>query len=99
MSEYRLEYSFEETVHKMTEEVQRKVDQEILDANAHVLEEFGYVKVVRCSDCAKWHYFDDEDGVRYGECDEWKRADSHCMPATREDGYCAWAKRKEGGDD
>lgn len=56
-------------------------------------------EIVRCRDCAKWHYFDDEDGVRYGECDEWKRADSHCMPATRENGFCAWGKRKEGGDD
>ncbi len=48
-------------------------------------------EIVRCRDCAKWHHIDTEDGVRYGECDEWKRADSYCVPATNEDGFCAWA--------
>ena len=51
-------------------------------------------KVVRCRDCAKWHHIDTLDGVRYGECDEWRRADSYCVPATREDGFCYCAKRK-----
>lgn len=48
-------------------------------------------RIVRCRDCAKWHHIDTEDGIRYGECDEWKRADSYCVPATNEDGFCAWA--------
>lgn len=52
-------------------------------------------KLVRCRDCSKWHHIDTEDGMRYGECGEWKRADSYCVPATNEDGFCAWAKRKE----
>lgn len=52
-------------------------------------------KVVRCRDCAKWHYFDYKDGVRYGGCDEWKRADSYLVPATREDGFCYWGERRE----
>ena len=51
-------------------------------------------KIVRCRDCAKWHAFDYEDGKRYGECDEWKRTDSCCTPATAEDGFCAWGERK-----
>lgn len=55
-------------------------------------------KVVRCRDCMKWHHIDTLDGVRYGECDEWKRADSYCVPATRESGFCAWATCKCGED-
>ena len=55
---------------------------------------FAREKVVRCSDCAKWHEFDYEDGKRYGECDEWKRPDSYCTPATAEDGFCAWGERR-----
>ena len=50
-------------------------------------------EIVRCRDCTKWHHIDTEDGVRYGECDEWKRADSSCVPATNEDGFCAWGCR------
>ena len=52
-------------------------------------------EIVRCRDCAKWHHIDTEDGIRYGECDEWRRADSYCVPATNEDGFCAWSARKE----
>ena len=55
-------------------------------------------RIVRCRDCVKWHHIDTLDGVRYGECDEWKRADSYCVPATRENGFCAWATCKCGED-
>ena len=55
-------------------------------------------EIVRCRDCMKWHHIDTLDGVRYGECDEWKRADSYCVPATRESGFCAWATCKCGED-
>lgn len=55
-------------------------------------------EIVRCRDCVKWHHIDTLDGVRYGECDEWKRADSYCVPATRESGFCAWATCKCGED-
>ena len=62
---------------------------------------YGYElheEIVRCRDCMKWHHIDTLDGVRYGECDEWKRADSYCVPATRENGFCAWATCKCGED-
>ncbi len=59
------------------------------------LSQSEYVKVVRCRDCVKWHEFDYEDGRRYGECDEWKRPDSYCTPATAEDGFCAWGERRD----
>ena len=52
-------------------------------------------EIVRCRDCSKWHHIDTEDGIRYGECDEWRRADSYCVPATNENGFCAWSARKE----
>lgn len=56
-------------------------------------------EIVRCRDCAKWHHIDTEDGIRYGECDEWRRADSCCVPATNENGFCAWSARKEVDND
>lgn len=50
-------------------------------------------EIVRCRNYMKWHHIDTLDGVRYGECDEWKRADSYCVPATRESGFCAWGEK------
>lgn len=58
---------------------------------------FGYPiteEIVRCRDCAKWSFFDVEDGVRYGECAEFTaKVDSGCGHATRESGFCAWGER------
>ena len=52
-------------------------------------------RIVRCRDCAKWSYFDDEDGLRYGECSEFTaKVDAGCGHATRESGFCAWAEKK-----
>ena len=42
-------------------------------------------EVVRCRECKKWHYFDN-DGERFGDCDEFKSV-------TRESGFCAWGER------
>lgn len=51
-------------------------------------------EIVRCKDCAKWSFFDVEDGVRYGECAEFTaKVDSGCGHATRESGFCAWGER------
>lgn len=55
-------------------------------------------EIVRCRDCAKWSYFDDEDGVRFGDCAEFSKHEGE-MHATRECGFCYWGERKEGGDD
>jgi len=52
-------------------------------------------EIVRCRDCRKWHFFDIEDGVRYGRCDEWSRVDSYYSNSTLEDGFCFWGERKE----
>ena len=62
---------------------------------ATFLHEQKHEEIVRCRDCVKWHHIDTLDGVRYGECDEWKRADSYCVPATRESGFCAWGERRQ----
>lgn len=52
--------------------------------------------IVRCKDCAKWSYFDDDDGLRYGECAEFTaKVDIGCGHATRETGFCAWGERRE----
>lgn len=53
-------------------------------------------EVVRCKDCAKWSYFDDDDGLRYGECAEFTaKVDIGCGHATRETGFCAWGVKRE----
>ena len=51
------------------------------------------VSVVRCKDCAKWSFFDTEDGKRIGDCSEWTHLDGFSH-ATDEDGFCAWGERK-----
>ncbi len=52
-------------------------------------------EVVRCKDCAKWSYFDDDDGLRYGECAEFTaKVDIGCGHATRETGFCAWGEKR-----
>ena len=78
----------------MTEYIFREVHYGYTDGTAlgRTLEK--QEEIVRCRDCMKWHHIDTLDGVRYGECDEWKRADSYCVPATRENGFCAWGERR-----
>ena len=50
-------------------------------------------EIVRCRDCAKWSFFDVEDGKRIGDCSEWTHLDGFSH-ATNEDGFCAWGERK-----
>ena len=53
-------------------------------------------EIVRCRDCMKWSYFDDDEGVRYGECAEFTaKVDAGCGHATSEYGFCAWGARRE----
>lgn len=51
-------------------------------------------RVVRCRDCAKWSFFDVEDGKRIGDCSEWRHLDGFGH-ATNENGFCAWGERRE----
>ena len=92
--EYRAEASIQGFVDKYVERINREIDEQALAKVEHRLAEYGYVKVVRCRDCEKWHPFDMKDGMVYGECDEWKRQDSYCVPATQEGGFCYWAVRR-----
>ena len=50
-------------------------------------------EIVRCRDCAKWSFFDVEDGKRIGDCSEWTHLDGFSH-ATNEDGFCAGGERK-----
>ena len=51
-------------------------------------------EIVRCRDCAKWSFFDTEDGKRIGYCSEWTHLDGFSH-ATNEDGFCAWGERSD----
>lgn len=48
---YRVEHDFTSMVDEIAAQIQHKVDQAALDKAAYTLEQFGYVKVVRCRDC------------------------------------------------
>ena len=52
------------------------------------------VPVVWCRDCAKWSFFDTEDGKRIGDCSEWTHLDGFSH-ATNENGFCAWGERRD----
>lgn len=77
------EYTYE--VNRIAEQVQHKIDQAAADKVADRLEQLGYVKVVRCRDCA--NYATDELG-------------DYCTLLDFEDiksmanGFCAWGERK-----
>ena len=51
-------------------------------------------EIVRCRDCAKWSFFDTEDGKRIGDCSEWTHLDGFSH-ATNENGFCAWGERRD----
>ena len=57
--------------------------------------------IVRCKDCIYMHTVRNWLGMDMGEC--WLRADRESgalgKERTEPDGFCAWAIRKEGGDD
>ena len=72
-------------VDKYVERVSRVIDEMALEKLERELAEYGYVKVVRCRDCAN-PSFDEFGG---GWCNE------NCREVKPWD-YCAWAKRKEG---
>lgn len=88
---YRIERDFTPEVNRIAAYIQHKIDQAALDKAADTLEQFGYVKVVRCRDCK--HF------MRGNLCslqDEWN--EFHWLDV-EPSGFCAWAsKRKEGGE-
>lgn len=51
-------------------------------------------EIVRCRDCAKWSFFDTEDGKRIGDCSEWTHLDGFSH-ATDENGFCSWGERRD----
>ena len=78
-----------ESVEAVIERVNRIITERQLDEIAHHLAEYGYVKVVRCRDCA--FYATDELG-------------DYCTLLDFEDvksianGFCAWGERREGAE-
>lgn len=95
MSEYHaysIEHDFGPMVDEIAAKIQHRVDQAALDKAADTLAEYGYVKVVRCRDCAKADWF---GAIGYGEF----TCRVHGWTSESNDGFCAWAKRNGGGDD
>lgn len=98
---FRAEYDMQTTVDKIVERVNRRIDEATLAKVEGQLAEYGYVKVVRCRDCAyyyehgvptcqrnkEWFTGYDINGT-YGE---WCDGEFYVEP----DGFCAWGSRKE----
>ena len=79
MSEiFRQEIDLNDYVNEIADKLQHRVNQEALDKAAGTLAEYGYVKVVRCRDCKRFHM-----NVNGLDC-----------PRLDPDGFCAWAERK-----
>ena len=87
MSEYayQMENDLTPMVDRIAEQIQHKVDQAALDKIANTLEQYGYVKVVRCGDCK--HY-----NSKIG-C--FPRCIVHGANYMMPDDFCSHGKRKE----
>ena len=48
---YQMKYDLAPMVDRIAAQIQHKVDQVALDKIANTLEQYGYVKVMRCRDC------------------------------------------------
>lgn len=93
MSEYRIsqEINLFEIADKYAKRLQDQVDEMTLDKAADALAKFGYVKVVRCRDCAYIIHFFHHDDERW-QCTEPHQEGDDVKP----DAYCWRGKRKEG---
>lgn len=89
--DYRAEFNIEDFVDKYVERVNREIDQRVLDKVEHRLAEYGYVKVVRCRDCAYSIHFLHHDDERW-QCTEPHQEGDDVKP----DAYCWRGKRKDG---
>ena len=86
MSEYayQMKYDLASMVDRIAAQIQHKVDQVALDKIANTLEQYGYVKVVRCRDC-KYAPL-----MKYGN----NQCVMHFLK-TKPDNFCSWGKIKE----
>ena len=86
---------------ELISDLQEQVDEMTLDKAADALAKFGYVKVVRCRDCE--HATISTLGLcKY--CEMWVLPDVDGYGCDSQvnlplDFFCAYGKRKEGGDD
>ena len=99
MSEHRIKQDINlfEIVDEYTKRISRVIDEQTLANVKNQLAEYGYVKVVRCKDCA--HYYEAEEYHPQGNydrrcCKYFGTYDDEVEP----DGFCKWAERKEGDE-
>lgn len=82
--DYWAEVDLTPIVDRIAEHVQHRVNQAALDRAADALSEYGYVKVVRCSDCGRASF--DEFGG--GWCNE-----NQCEIEPWD--FCSWPERRD----
>ena len=83
----RQEMDLNSRVDEIAEKIERRVNQAALDMSASTLEEYGYVKVVRCRDCE--HYQDNHNNTF--SC-VFTKITSRAHP----EGFCSWAVKRKG---
>ena len=94
MGDYVETLDMSQFVKKCAEHMSRRIDAEVLKRVEADLARYGYVKVVRCRDC-KHHY-------TAPARNELEPYELHCCDLLdyefEPEGFCSWAKRKEGGE-
>ena len=92
MSEFVETFDMSQLVDRYVEHVSRRIGAEVLERVESELAEYGYVKVVRCRDCAKL-----TTSYPMWACERFGAYLG--MVNDEPDGFCAWgAERKEGGE-
>lgn len=84
---YRQEINLTEIADEYAKRIQERVDEIALDKASGTLAKYGYVKTIRCRDCANYSGENDEIYPRW------------CMAMNVDgiepDGYCSWAVRRD----
>ena len=91
MSDYVETFNMFQLVDKYVERVSRHIDAEVLERVESELAGYGYMKVVRCRDCAKL-----TTSYPMWACERFGAYLG--MVNDEPDGFCKWGKRKEGGE-
>ena len=87
--EHREEFNVTDIARKYAERVARVIDEQTLANVENQLAEFGYVKVVRCRDCACLVENDTFYDCNHFNCHlYWNEGQDP-------DGFCAWGSRRD----
>ena len=88
---YRQEINLIEIADEYAKRIQERVDEIALDKAAGTLAKYGYVKVVRCRDCAYICNREYANGLEFHTCSYFDSEHAEVEP----DGFCKWGERRD----